>query len=83
MTTNDSIPNDGPGADVHFLFKDMAGAQSSWKAEGEIFLTFNKGLSTYDPLRYGKYLYSIIHSTIFLGSVVLGMFITMIFTACC
>jgi hypothetical protein len=27
MTTNDSIPNDGPGADVHFLFKDMAGAQ--------------------------------------------------------
>ena len=27
-----------------------------WKAEGEIFLTFNKGLSTYDPLRYGKYL---------------------------
>jgi hypothetical protein len=82
MTTNDSIPDDGPagpGADVHFLFK----WRLLWKAEGEIFLTFNKGLSTYDPLRYGKYLYSIIHSTIFLGSVVLGMFITMIFTACC
>jgi hypothetical protein len=67
MTTNDSIPDDGPGADVPFLFSRYGGSSkgsmcfpqngdSSWKAEGEIFLTFNKGLSTYDPLCYGKYL---------------------------